>query len=98
MVEEFVLECKWRTNWSLLFVFEEEGQEQFLSLSYFTAFYDNSRLHLRGNIKEYGTITVPVFYGMKLRVSHYVMKITRAVQEWGAEENDGPKKKTVSGG
>jgi len=39
MVEEFVLGCKWRNNWGLLFVFEEEGQEQLLSLCYFTAFY-----------------------------------------------------------
>jgi len=82
MVEEFVLECKWRTNWALLFVFEEEGQEQLLSLGYFTAFTIRSRLLLRGNIKEYGTIIVPIFCGMKLRVSHYVMSITRAVQEW----------------
>jgi len=57
-----------------------------------------SRLLLRGNVKEYGTIIVSVFCGMKVRVSQYVMSITRDVQEWGAEENDGPKKKTVSGG
>jgi len=44
MVEEFVLGCKWRTNWSILFVFEEEGQKQLLSLCYFTVFYDKKQV------------------------------------------------------
>ena len=45
VVEEFVLGCKWCTNWSLLFVFEEEGQEQLLSLCDFTAFYDKKQVN-----------------------------------------------------
>jgi len=83
MVEEFVLGCKWRTNWSLLFVWRgRPGAVALTALSY-SIFTIRSRLLLRGNIKAYGTIIVPVFYCMKLRLSHYVMSITRACSRIG---------------
>lgn len=76
MVEEFVLGSKWRTNWGLLFVSEEDGQEQLLSLYYFTAFYDKKQVT---SPRKYYSIRIYYcagFYGMKLRLSHYVMNIT----------------------
>jgi hypothetical protein len=52
-----------------------------------------SRLLLRGNIKAYGTITVPVF----LRYETPSFTLCDEHNPSVFKENDGPKKKTVSG-